>query len=153
MAFYTTAQLSEQTFPQEDRLPLQVWHPISLTRLVSLLSSAPFHYFVCWSQHGSGVAHQLIYFRATVYGSKSSTGFHNNSKNVSSTRENFVPKHFIFPPHLLLSNLFSLFVFTVKKKSDKVTTSECLFIWTLPIQIHTEGLLIKQNLFPGASLN
>lgn len=107
------------TLPQEGRLPLQVWHPISLTRLVSLLSSAPFPYFVRWSQHGSGIAHKVIYFRAIVQGSKSSTGFYNNSKNVSSTRENFVPKHFIFLPHLLLTNLFSLFVFTVEKKHTK----------------------------------
>ena len=51
-------------------------------------------------------------------------------------------------PSYLSSTCFH-FLWSQVRKTHKLRNSKHPFIWTLPVQIHTEGLIIKQNLFPG----
>lgn len=105
MTCYTTAQLSDQHFPKKIGC---LWRCGILSPWLGwlacqLLTSVPVPYIWPWSQHGSRVAHRLVYFRTAVYRCKPSTGFHNNSTRLSQkcvqyTWELSVTKHFIFPP-------------------------------------------------------
>lgn len=158
MTFYTTAQLSQQLFPKKIGFLwrcgiLALWLGWLACSVSTGALSLPLalSMSLVWHMTYLLTLGQLYVNPSPPLVSTGTPPCHLENVPIHGRTFGSQTFYFLTPPYPSSTCFHSMFTSETNMQSHDPRMH--LFIWALPIQIHTEGLVIKQNLFPRASLS